>query len=102
MQDKMTQGEIEEQKEMILDLLKSTEREGIDKLADYLTESTDFFTAPASTKFHNNFRGGLAQHCLNVYENFKSLLEIKGVEMQEDSIIICALLPCRTRRVRSR
>lgn len=92
MQDKMTQGEIEEQKEMILDLLKSTEREGIDKLADYLTESTDFFTAPASTKFHNNFRGGLAQHCLNVYENFKSLLEIKGVEMQEDSIIICALL----------
>ena len=92
MQDKMTQGEIEEQKEMILDLLKSTEREGIDKLADYLTESTDFFTAPASTKFHNNFRGGLAQHCLNDYENFKSLLEIKGVEMQEDSIIICALL----------
>ena len=79
MQDKMTQGEIEEQKEMILDLLKSTEREGIDKLADYLTESTDFFTAPASTKFHNNFRGGLAQHCLNVYENFKSLLEIKFV-----------------------
>ena len=61
MQDKMTQGEIEEQKEMILDLLKSTEREGIDKLADYLTESTDFFTAPASTKFHNNFRGGLAR-----------------------------------------
>lgn len=92
MQKIMTKEELEEQKEMILDLLRSTERDGIDKLADYLSDSTDFFTAPASTRFHNNFSGGLAQHCLNVYENFKSLLEIKGVEMSEDSIIICALL----------
>lgn len=92
MQEIMSKEELEEQKEMILDLLRSTERDGIDKLADYLSDSTDFFTAPASTRFHNNFSGGLAQHCLNVYENFKSLLEIKGVEMSEDSIIICALL----------
>ena len=92
MQEIMTKEELEEQKEMILDLLRSTERDGIDKLADYLSDSTDFFTAPASTRLHNNFSGGLAQHCLNVYENFKSLLEIKGVEMSEDSIIICALL----------
>ena len=92
MQEIMSKEELEEQKEMILDLLRSTERDGIDKLADYLSDSTDFFTAPASTRFHNNFSGGLAQHCLNVYENFKSLLEIKCVEMSEDSIIICALL----------
>ena len=84
MQEIMSKEELEE--------LRSTERDGIDKLADYLSDSTDFFTAPASTRFHNNFSGGLAQHCLNVYENFKSLLEIKGVEMSEDSIIICALL----------
>ncbi len=92
MQEIMSKEELEEQKEMILDLLRSTERDGIDKLAEYLSDSTDFFTAPASTRFHNNFSGGLAQHCLNVYENFKSLLEIKGIEMSEDSIIICALL----------
>lgn len=92
MQEIMSKEELEEQKEMILDLLRSTERDGIDKLADYLSDSTDFFSAPASTRFHNNFSGGLAQHCLNVYENFKSLLEIKGIEMSEDSIIICALL----------
>lgn len=92
MQEIMSKEELEEQKEMILDLLRSTERDGIDKLADYLSDSTDFFTAPASTRFHNNFSGGLAKHCLNVYENFKSLLEIKGIEMSEDSIIICALL----------
>ncbi len=92
MQEIMSKEALEEQKEMILDLLRSTERDGIDKLSDYLSDSTDFFTAPASTRFHNNFSGGLAQHCLNVYENFKSLLEIKGIEMSEDSIIICALL----------
>ena len=92
MQEIMSKEALEEQKEMILDLLRSTERDGIDKLSDYLFDSTDFFTAPASTRFHNNFSGGLAQHCLNVYENFKSLLEIKGIEMSEDSIIICALL----------
>lgn len=106
MQEIMSKEELEEQKEMILDLLRSTERDGIDKLADYLSDSTDFFTAPASTRFHNNFSGGLAQHCLNVYENFKSLLEIKGIEMSEDSIIICALLhdlcKCNTYMVETR
>ena len=106
MQEIMSKEELEEQKEMILDLLRSTERDGIDKLADYLSDSTDFFTAPASTRFHNNFSGGLAQHCLNVYENFKSLLEIKGIEMSEDSIIICArlhdLCKCNTYIVETR
>ena len=51
MQEIMSKEELEEQKEMILDLLRSTERDGIDKLADYLSDSTDFFTAPASTRF---------------------------------------------------
>ena len=44
MQEIMSKEELEEQKEMILDLLRSTERDGIDKLADYLSDSTDFFT----------------------------------------------------------
>ena len=30
-------------------------------------ESTDFFTAPASTKHHGAFPGGLVGHSLNVY-----------------------------------
>ena len=41
----MSKEELEEQKEMILDLLRSTERDGIDKLADYLSDSTDFHGA---------------------------------------------------------
>lgn len=92
MTDKMTDAELEEQKELIIELLESTEREGIDKLISFLENDTDFFYAPASTRFHNNFRGGLAQHSLNVLENFKDLIAMKDVQMNEDSIIICSLL----------
>lgn len=42
-------------------------RRGADKLLEWL-ESTDFFTAPASTKFHAAYEGGLVEHSLNVYE----------------------------------
>ena len=78
-----------------LELLNSVNREGIDKLCDYL-EKTDFFDAPASAKFHSNFQGGLVEHCLNVYHRFKKIVECEYGENQnkisEDSIIICALL----------
>ncbi|MDE7400102.1 MAG: HD domain-containing protein [Oscillospiraceae bacterium] len=42
-------------------------REGADKLLEFL-EKSDFFTAPASTRFHGAYEGGLLQHSLNVYE----------------------------------
>ena len=45
-------------KEEFLELLKSTNREGIDKLIEFI-EKTDFFKAPASTKYHGNYEGGL-------------------------------------------
>ena len=51
----------------ITDLLMSTERDGMDMLVKWLYES-DFFTAPASTRFHGCHRGGLAEHSLRVYE----------------------------------
>ena len=41
-------------KEEYLELLKSINREGIDDLIKFI-ESTDFFKAPASTRFHGNF-----------------------------------------------
>jgi hypothetical protein len=43
-------------------------REGADKLLEYLlSENCDFFTAPASTRFHGSYAGGLTEHSLNVY-----------------------------------
>lgn len=81
-----------ELKQRYIELLKSTERKGIDEFIDYLENETDFFIAPASTKFHCNYIGGLLEHSLNVYDNFKKLLEMKNVEFAEDSVIICSLL----------
>ena len=62
-------------KEQFLALAKENiTREGIDKLLDYIQKS-DFFDAPASTKFHSAYEGGLCVHTLNVYNRFVKNLE---------------------------
>lgn len=48
-------------------LSKASERPGFDGLMNYIHKS-DFYTAPASTKFHLSCEGGLLQHSLNVYD----------------------------------
>lgn len=52
---------IEENKKLFLDLVGSIERDGINELVAFL-EKSDFFTAPASTRFHCSLPGGLALH----------------------------------------
>ena len=47
-------------------------RPGADKLLAWL-EETDFFTAPASTRFHGNYEGGLCEHSVNVWEELVRL-----------------------------
>ena len=42
-------------------------RPGSEKLLDWLDHKTDFFTAPASTRFHGACEGGLCMHSLNVH-----------------------------------
>lgn len=77
-------------------LLLSTKREGIEALLEFIRKS-DFYTAPASTRFHSCHEGGLLEHSLNVY---KCLKEKKNNTMwaevykdiPEESLIICALL----------
>ncbi|MBQ6053183.1 MAG: HD domain-containing protein [Clostridia bacterium] len=80
------------QKEEFIALLRSTERDGIENLINYLENKSDFFEAPAASKFHNNFEGGLCEHSLNVYKNFKNLIEMKQIELDEESIVITSLL----------
>ncbi|MBD5129005.1 MAG: HD domain-containing protein [Ruminococcaceae bacterium] len=56
-------------KELFLDIYtKNITREGADKLLEFLEKKSDFFTAPASTRYHNAYEGGLLRHSLNVYE----------------------------------
>lgn len=78
---------------------ENIKREGADKLLEYLlSPASDFFTAPASARFHCSFEGGLCEHSLNVYDCLKGYLEsprIKeqfGFEYSEESIAIVALL----------
>lgn len=85
--DKETQNQLAEQ---FADLLRSTGRSGIEELIRYLQEETDFFTAPASTKYHGAYEGGLLQHSMNVYEVLR--YDPDGSFSFSDSIIIVALL----------
>lgn len=82
-------------KEEFIGLINSIERKGFKKeeLLQKL-ETSDFYTAPASTKYHNCFEGGLLDHSLNVYYNLKSLVERKNLQdkISEDSIKIVSLL----------
>ena len=67
-------------------------RDGIRDLMEWL-ESTDFFTAPASTRFHGNFEGGLAHHSLNVHRQLGNLVNWYGYskEYSMETLAIVAL-----------
>lgn len=85
------------------ELMIQVTREGRDALMDYIRNKSDFYTAPASTKFHLSTEGGLLQHSLNVYdclqrkkdnEIWSGILAAAG----DDALIICPLLHdlCKT------
>lgn len=74
-------------------------REGADKLLEYLLSSqSDFFIAPASTRFHGSYEGGLLEHSINVYNCLKDYLtrprvkEDYHLEYSDESIAIVSLL----------
>jgi hypothetical protein len=79
--------DVEENKDNVLDSLGFIQREGIDDLMEYL-EKSDFFTAPASTRYHNAFAGGLAHHSLNVTREFTIQNAKFRKPLPQDSVII--------------
>ena len=83
-------------------LMATVERPGVDKLMEFISKS-DFYTAPASTKYHLSCEGGLLQHSLNVYDMLKFKAEqepfkSKLVNVPQESIVIVALIHdiCKT------
>ena len=65
-------------------------REGADRLLEWL-QTTDFFTAPASTRYHCACPAGLVMHSINVYE----VMMEKHCDPETDSaesVALCALL----------
>lgn len=78
-------------KEKIIDELKKTGRDGIDKLITAMEEGK-FFTAPCSGAFHLAEPEGLAKHSLNVLEYARKLNEAWGRLVADDSLVIVSLL----------
>jgi len=78
---------------------KYIKREGSDKLLEYLqSKSSDFFTAPASTRYHGAYEGGLVEHSVNVYHCLVDYLsrdrvkDIYKLSYDDETIAIVALL----------
>ena len=80
-------------KEEFISLLRSTNREGIEEVIQFL-EKSDFYKAPASTRFHGSFEGGLLEHSMKVYEILKHKVKnsVLNLNVSDDTLIIIALL----------
>lgn len=71
----ITDEQIEKNKEEYISLLRSSGKDNIETLITWLTSKSDFFTAPSSSSYHSNYKGGLCEHSLNVYKVAKKLQE---------------------------
>ena len=78
---------------------RDIKREGAEALLSYLmSDACDFFRAPASTRYHGAYEGGLVEHSLNVYDCLcdymarKRVKDVYGIEYSAESIAIAALL----------
>lgn len=92
--------DINELKEKFVKIYRENiKREGADKLLNFLlSENSDFFTAPASTRYHSSCEGGLLKHSLNVYECLCDYLardtvkDTYGINPSKETIAIVSLL----------
>lgn len=84
--------DIQEMKSKFLSICKNEiKRDGITELLEWI-EASDFFVAPASTKYHGAYPGGLVEHSLNVYECLKEIVgRYKNLNISNETIAIVAL-----------
>ncbi len=87
-------------KEEFIEIYKTyIQREGAQEFLDYLCSAkSDFFIAPASTRFHGNYPGGLVDHSLHVFHCLQDYLsrnrvkDVYGMNYSDESIAIVSLL----------
>lgn len=79
---------LQDNKDRFIALVKQyIQRDGIEKVLQWL-ENTDFYMAPASTRYHLSVEGGLCQHSLNVFDRMVSLCNYYyGKDGTEDNVI---------------
>ena len=75
------------------------QRTGSQRLLEYLmSDASDFFTAPSSTRFHGAYEGGLVQHSVNVYHCLVDYLsrprtkELYHMDYSEETVALVSLL----------
>ena len=78
--------DLEKNKQKFLEIFRTNvHREGSEEFLTWL-EKSDFFEAPASTKFHSNLTGGLCFHTLNVFDRFTRNLAMQYGENWQDTV----------------
>lgn len=94
-------------RDFVVEKIQKVNRTGTDKLIEFL-DNSDFFTAPASTKYHGAYEGGLAEHSVNVLDTMLALDEmlynVYGMPKDDiSSITIVALCHdlCKTNTYKS-
>lgn len=93
-----TELELNKIKEKVVNRLKSIHREGMEELIMFLIDGSDYFIAPASTKYHNNFRSGLMLHCDYLVEAMLKKNKLYNLGLSEETIYITGYLHdlCKT------
>lgn len=93
----LSEEQIAENKTRFIQIFEeNVPRKGAKKLLDYLKKS-DFFVAPASTKYHMSCKGGLCAHSLNVYDALtaklseKQFKEVYRLDYSAETVAIAAL-----------
>lgn len=86
-------------KEVFLQIYRDNiHRVGSDALLDYLEHKSDFFTSPASARFHGSYPGGLCEHSVNVYRCLEAYLErervreLYGLDYSPETVALVSLL----------
>ena len=67
-------------------------KEDFTRLTDFMENNTDYLRAPASTRFHLCYEGGLLEHSCNVAEKLLRLREAMAPDISVESCVIVALV----------
>lgn len=84
--------DISQQRETFLILCRANiQREGLEDLLKWFDKS-DFYTAPASTRYHGAYAGGLCEHCMDVYQEALKAMDAFGLNhLDMESVAVACL-----------
>lgn len=77
-------------KDIVVNICNEIKSDKVNKLFNYL-DTTDFFDAPASTRFHHSYKHGLVDHCLEIYDfMIKLSVPMNGVDINREDAFLLA------------